>query len=277
MAQFSVVTNIGALNAMNKLTSTNLGLGNTINRLASGLRINGAKDDAAGLAIAENLRADVLGLNQAVRNANDGIGLVTVADAAMGEISNLLQRAMTLAEQASSETSGADSGTAKTALGAEYDAILDEIDRIAATVEFNGTSLLNAAATIDVQIGVGNTSNDRIGIVTSSVSASGLSLTKGNLTTASNAQSELTAIQSAIDSISGDRGDLGAVFNRLEHTISVITVQAENLKAAESQIRDANVAEEVVNLTKFQVLNQTGLASLAQANSTAQSVLSLLR
>lgn len=276
MAQFSVVTNIGATNAMNKLTSTQLKLGTTINRLASGLRINGAKDDAAGLAIAENLRADVLGLNQAVRNANDGIGLVNVADAALGEISNLLQRAMTLAEQASSETSGDDNGTAKTALGAEYDAILDEIDRIAATVQFNGTNLLSSTTTIDVQIGVGNTSNDRIGIVTSQVSASGLSLTKGNLTTSANAQTELTAIQSAIDELSGTRGNLGAVFNRLEHTISVVTIQAENLSAAESQIRDANVAEEVVNLTKYQVLNQTGLASLAQANSTAQSVLALL-
>ncbi|MBP7148778.1 MAG: flagellin FliC [Acidobacteria bacterium] len=278
MASFSVVSNIGALNSMNQLIKNQIGLNNTMVRLASGLRINGAKDDAAGLAIAENLRADVASLNQAVRNANDGIGVINVADSALNEIGNLLQRAVTLAEQAASETSGEDSSTSKLALNDEYNQILSEIDRIANTVEFNGLALLSGSGTsIDVQVGTGAGVDDRITIQTSSMSASGLSLASDTLNTASDARAELVAIQAAIDNVSADRGDLGAYYNRLEHTIAVITVQAENLKSAESQIRDANIAEEVVALTKFQVLNQTGLASLSQANSSAQAVLTLLR
>ena len=278
MANFSVVSNIGALNSMNQLIKNQLGLSTTMVRLASGLRINGAKDDAAGLAIAENLRADVASLNQAVRNANDGIGVINVADSALNEIGNLLQRAVTLAEQAASETSGEDSSTSKAALSDEYNQILSEIDRIANTVEFNGLALLSGTGTsIDVQVGTGSTTDDRITIQTSAISASSLTLASDTLITASDARAELVAIQSAIDTVSAERGDLGAYYNRLEHTIAVITVQAENLKAAESQIRDANIAEEVVALTKFQVLNQTGLASLSQANSSAQAVLTLLR
>ena len=278
MASFSVVTNIGALNAHNQLVGTQRNLQTTINRLSSGLRINGAKDDAAGLAIAENLRADVQGLNQAVRNANDGISVINVADSALGEIANLLQRAMTLAEQSASDTSGADSSTSKTAINGEYTQILAEIDRIASTVEFNGLSLLSGSgATIDVQVGLASSANDRIAITTVGISASSLGLTSDSLLTASDSRTELEAIQTAIDDVSGNRGDLGAYYNRLELTIQVFSVQAENLQAAESQIRDANIAMEVVNLTKYQVLNQTGLSALAQANSTAQSVLSLLR
>ncbi|MFN7967165.1 MAG: flagellin [Acidobacteriota bacterium] len=278
MASFSVVTNIGALNAHNQLVGTERHLQTTINRLSSGLRINGAKDDAAGLAIAENLRADVQGLNQAVRNANDGISVINVADSALGEIANLLHRAMTLAEQSASDTSGADSGTAKTAINSEYTQILSEIDRIASTVQFNGLQLLSGSgATIDVQVGLASSNDDRIAITTVGISASSLGLTSDSLLTASDSRTELEAIQSAIDDVSGNRGDLGAYYNRLEHTIAVISVQAENLQAAESQIRDANIAMEVVNLTKYQVLNQTGLSALAQANSTSQSVLSLLR
>ena len=278
MANFSVVSNIGALNSMNQLIKNQLGLSTTMVRLASGLRINGAKDDAAGLAIAENLRADVASLNQAVRNANDGIGVINVADSALNEIGNLLQRAVTLAEQAASETSGEDSSTSKAALSDEYNQILSEIDRIANTVEFNGLALLSGTGTsIDVQVGTGSSTDDRITIQTSAISASSLTLASDTLMTASDARAELVSIQSAIDTVSAERGDLGAYYNRLEHTIAVITVQAENLKAAESQIRDANIAEEVVSLTKFQVLNQTGLASLAQANSSAQAVLTLLR
>jgi len=277
MAGFSVVTNIGALNAQNQLLKTQASLQTTINRLSSGLRINGAQDDAAGLAIAENLRADVQGLNQAVRNANDGISVINVADSALQEIGNLLQRAMTLAEQASSDTSGADNSTSKTAINREYSQILAEIDRIAGTVQFNGLNLLSGAGTtLDIQVGLGSATADRIAISTTPISAAGLALT-GNLTTKNAAQTELVAIQTAIDSVSGTRGNLGAYYNRLEHTIAVITTQSENLLAAQSQISDANVAEEITNLTKAQVLNQTGLAALSQANATAQSVLNLLK
>lgn len=273
---FSVVNNLSAIRAQNSLVRTQAGLSNTVARLSSGLRINSAADDAAGLAIAETLRADVQALNQAVRNANDGVGIINVTDAGLQEISNLLQRAVTLAESAASDTSGADSSTSKLALDAEYTAILAEIDRIAASVEFNGTNPLAAATTLDIQIGTGNTANDRVTITTAAVSATSLSLTGGALATKAGAQTELVALQAAVDSVSSDRGDLGAVNNRLEATIAVITTQAENLKAAESQIRDANIAEEVVNLTKFQVLTQTGLSALAQANLNSQNVLALL-
>jgi flagellin len=276
MSNFSVVTNVGAIRAQNQLSSTAGKLSNTIERLSSGLRINGAKDDAAGLAIAETLRADVAALNQGVRNANDGIAVINVADAALGEIGNLLQRAVTLAEQAASDTSGEDSSTAKNAISAEYDQILGEIDRIAATVEFNGVKLFDSATTLDIQVGAANTANDRVSVNTSAITAAGLGLTSGALATQAGAQTELDAIQSAIDDVASDRGDLGADYNRLQFTIAVTTVQAENLKAAESQIRDANLAEEVVNLTKYQVLNQTGLSALAQANASSQSVLALL-
>ncbi|RMG43578.1 MAG: flagellin FliC [Acidobacteria bacterium] len=277
MATFSVVHNIQSLVAQNHLTRTQRGLSQTLDRLSSGLRINGAKDDAAGLAIAETLRADVAALNQGVRNANDGIGVINVADAALQEIGNLVQRAVTLAQQAASETSGQDSSTSKAALNDEYNQILSEIDRIAATVEFNGLKLIDGSGTsIDIQIGTGSSANDRLTVTISGISASTLGLTSDSLLTASDARLELVNLQSAVDTISSDRGTLGAAQNRLEATISVITTQAENLQAAESQIRDANIAAEVVNLTKFQVLNQTGLAALAQANASAQSVLALL-
>ncbi|MDQ7087439.1 MAG: hypothetical protein Q9Q13_06105 [Acidobacteriota bacterium] len=180
MAGFSVVSNLGALNAMNKLSKTQIGMSRTLERLSSGLRINGAKDDAAGLAIADALRADVAALNQGVRNANDGIGVINVTDSALGEISNLLQRAVTLASQAASETSGADNSTSKGALNDEYTAILNEIDRIASTVEFNGVNLLSSGgATVDVQIGMGNTANDSLRITTTAVTAAGLGLDTG--------------------------------------------------------------------------------------------------
>lgn len=278
MASFSVVTNMGALKAHNQLVSTERSLNTTLNRLSSGLRINGAADDAAGLAIAENLRADVKGLNQAVRNANDGLSVINVADSALNEIANLLHRAMTLAEQAASDTSGADDSASKSAINDEYNQILSEIDRIASTVEFNGINLLDSGgATLDVQIGLSASSDDRITIVTSAISATGLGLASDQFLAKSDARDELVALQSAIDTVSSDRGDLGAYYNRIEHTIAVITTQSENLKAAESQIRDADIAQEVVSMTKYQVLTQSGLASLAQANASSQNVLRLLQ
>jgi flagellin len=292
-SSFSVINNIASVNALNRLTSTTSGLNKTLERLSSGLRINSAADDASGLAIADGLRADVAALNQAVRNANDGAGLVQVADGALAEISGLLHRAVTLAEQAASDTSGEDSGAAKGALNDEYQEIIREINRISLTVDFNGRTLLGTSgATLDVQVGASATqANNVITLTTSALEAvgsgtgglgltgtgSGITATTTALDTKAGAQAELALIRTAIDDMAARRGNLGAAMNRLEATVSVISVQAQNLLAAESQIRDADVASEIVNLTKFQVLNQTGLSSLAQANLTAQSVLSLLR
>jgi flagellin len=281
-----------SLLARNQLGQTQTGLNTTLERLSTGLRINHAADDAAGLTIAENLRADVAAFNQGIRNANEGINVINIVDSALAEVGNLLNRAVTLAEQASSDTSGEDDSTSKNALDAEYSDILAEIDRISETVEFNGTALLgttggessNGAQSLQIQVGIGSGANDRLTISTSGLSAQGsdtsldgsLGLTDGALSTATGAQAELVAIQGAIENVNAQRGDLGATYNRLEHTIEVLTVQSESLTASESQIRDANMAEEVVNMTKYQVLNQTGLAALAQANAASQSVLALL-
>ncbi len=293
MPTTSIINNIGALNALNRLTKSGLGLSKTLERLSSGLRINTASDDASGLAIADGLRSDVAALNQAVRNANDGISVVQVADGALGEISNLLQRARALAEQAASDTSGADSGSAKTAINSEYQAILTEINRLSLTVDFNGQSLFGCAgASFEVQVGASSTqANNVVTITTTALQATGsasgglgltgtgtgITITTTAMQTKAAAQTELANIKTAIETIAARRGELGAVRNRLDNTIAVISVQAQNLTAAESQIRDADLAQEIVNLSKYQVLNQTGLAALAQANSSAQSVLTLLR
>lgn len=291
---FSVINNVGSIRALNRLTQSNNGLSKTLERLSSGLRINSAADDASGLAIADGLRADIAALNQAVRNANDGVSVVEVADGALAEISGLLQRAVTLAEQAASDTSGQDSGNEKTALNNEYQQILREINRLSLTVDFNGRSLFGTSgATFDVQVGASATAANNVvqvlttalqstgsatgGLGLTAASGSGISVVTSALTTKSLAATELDLIRTAIDSIASRRGDLGSIKNRLDNSISVVSAQAENLTAAESQIRDADLAVEVVNLTKYQVLNQTGLSALAQANATTQSVLSLLQ
>ncbi len=293
MAQFSIVNNLGALNALNRLAKSNDGLSQTLGRLSSGLRINSAADDASGLAIADGLRADVSALNQAVRNANDGVSVVEVADGVLSEISQVLQRAVSLAESAASDTSGADSGAEKAALNSEYQEILREINRLSETVDFNGRVLFGTAGdTFDIQVGASGTSaNDVITVTTEALQStgsasgglglsgtgSGVSVTTTAFTTKAGAQAELDLIRAAIDEISSRRGELGAARNRLGNAVNVVTTQAQTLTAAESQIRDADVASEIVSLTKFQVLNQTGLSALAQANAQSQSVLSLLR
>ena len=294
MAQFSIINNLGALNSLNRLARSNEGLSQTLGRLSSGLRINSASDDASGLAIADGLRADTQALNQGVRNANDGISVVEVADGVLAEISQVLQRAVSLAEQAASDTSGADSGAEKAALNSEYQAILQEINRLSLTTDFNGRTLFGSAGnSLDIQVGAsGTTSQDVITIATNGLIAEtsgtgglGLSSSGGSevtvtttaLNTKADAQTELGLIRTAIDNISARRGNLGSTRNRLQNAVNVTTIQAQTLTAAESQIRDADIASEIVSLTKFQVLNQTGLSALAQANAQSQSVLSLLR
>jgi flagellin len=290
---FSIVNNVGALNALNRLGKSSFGLSKTLEKMSSGLRINSAADDASGLAIADGLRADVAALNQAVRNANDGVSVVQVADGALSEISLLLQRAVSLAEQAASDTSGADSGTEKTSINTEYQEILREVNRLSLTVDFNGRTLFgDTGATFDIQVGASSTSvNNTITLNTTALQATGsasggLGLTASSgtgisvqttaLTTKATASTELDLIRSAIDTIASRRGTLGAIRNRLQNSINVTSIQAQNLTAAESQIRDADLAAEIVQLTKFQVLNQTGLSALAQANQNSQSVLALL-
>ncbi len=279
---FSVITNISSLYAQSNLYTTNIGLQKTISRLSSGYRIVEAGDDAAGLAIANRLKAQVYALDQAYRNANDASGIIQIADGALSKITELLNRAVTLAEEASSGTL---TDAERETLNVEYDQIKAEINRVFSTVNFKGVNLFNTSSTTakTFEIFVGDTeiaSTITISIGGGSRSAtygsSGLGLTS-NISTSSDAQTALTQIKSAISIVSQWRGVLGAQQNRLRNSISIINTQAINTRAAESIIRDANMAQEMVNLTKWQILLQSGMASLTQANASSQMVLALFR
>lgn len=272
----SVINNISSMVARRNLELSNKGLGKTINRLSTGLRINQASDDAAGLAISNRLRADIKVQQQAVRNANDGISIISVADGALEEVANLLTRAAELAEQAASDTSGLDNSQSKLALDDEYKSIQTELDRLSNYVKFNGRSLFGAGGTsFDVKVGEGL--DTVITIQTSSISTTVLGIGTDNLQTRAAASAALDNISNAINTVSRQRGRLGAVYARFETTISTLNVTTENLTAAESQVRDADVSQEVISLTKYQILTQSGTAALAQANAAAQNVLQLLR
>jgi flagellin len=284
MGSFSILNNISGVNAQNQLNINNVNLSRTLMRLSSGKRINSGADDAAGLQIADSLRANTQALNQAVRNANDGISVSQIADGALQEMTNLLTRSVTLANEAATET--VDS-TGRASLNAEFTAIQSEIARIATQTNFNGYGIfttsgvngslsvyvgdLTGASSISVTIGAITTSS---GTVTS---LAGQNLAGVSMTTQDNAAASLTTIKNALNGVSNMRAGIGAGINRLQSAVAVLQTQSQNTQAAESSIRDANVAEEVANLTKYQILAQSGIAALAQANSSSQTVLGLLR
>jgi flagellin len=271
-------TNIPALVAQRNLRATRGGLDRTLERLASGSRINHAGDDAAGLAISESLRAQIRGMGQAERNAQDGISLVQVAEGALGEISNILIRMRELGVQAASDTVGP---TERGFLDREFQQMMEEIDRISNSTQFNNVPLLNGtASSFDVQVGTRNNPQvDRIKLFDASsadvnVVALGLNLT--SVADKVNAQNSLAAIDGALNSVTATRAGFGAIQNRLQSIINNISVSKENLSSANSRIRDADFAEETSELTKNNILMQSGTAVLGQANSTIKSVLSLL-
>jgi len=289
MGSFSILNNISGLNAQNQLNLNNVSLSRTLLRLSSGKRINTGGDDAAGLQIADSLRANTYALNQAVRNANDGIGVCKIADGALQEITNLLTRSVTLAEEAATET--VDS-TGRASLNAEFLEIQAEIGRIADQTNFNGYDIFDARVANTNRINgslsvfVGDiTSSSSISVTIDTITTSGTTvtnlgtadLTDVDLTTQDAAATSLTTIQAALNGVSNMRAEIGAGMNRLQSAVAVLQTQSQNTQAAESVIRDANFAEEVANLTKFQILAQSGMAALAQANSSSSSVLSLLR
>jgi flagellin len=270
-------TNTGSLNAQRVLWGTKLGLDKSMERLASGYRINRAGDDAAGLAISENLRAQVRGLKQAARNANDGISLVQVAEGSMNEMSSILIRLRELAVQAASDTIGP---VERQFLNVEYDQLISEIDRIADATEFNGTQLLAGVGSImDFQVGIRNNPEiDRISFDSSKADANSAALGV-NLTSVADkasAQNALGALDNAIMSVSAMRADFGALQNRLQTTVSNIQNSVENMSAANSRIRDADVAEETSEMTRNHILLQAGTSVLAQANQNANIALNLL-
>lgn len=271
-----VNTNVASINAQRNLLNTTNRLSRSLERLSSGLRITRASDDAAGLAISEKFRAQIRSLSQAQRNANDGISLLQIGEAALNETSGLLIRMRELAIQSANGTLGS---TERTALNDEFTSLRNEIDRIANTTEFNGTNLLNdATASIVFQVGVDNTTNDRITVsgVDARASAIGIS-TSVAVDTMSNARSALAVLDSAISTVASLRAQFGTAQNRLESTVRSIAIAIENTSAAESRIRDVDVAQETATLTRNQVLQQAGIAVLAQANVSSQLALQLLQ
>lgn len=279
----TVNTNLAGLNAQRNVSKVQTGLAQSVERLSSGLRVNSAKDDAAGLAISMKLTAQVRSLNQAIRNAQDGISVVQTAEGGMNEIHNILTRMRELAQQASTGTL-ADGD--RTALNNEFADLKSEITRISDTTEFNGLSLLNGTLSgsgVSLQVGINNTANDRIAVSGTTfydIDASSIGLTTTNVSsidTAANAQSMLSIVDSAISLVSTRRGNLGGVQNRLGSTIANLGTAAENLASANARIIDADFASETANLTKSQIILQAGIAVLSQANSLPQYALQLLR
>jgi len=270
-------TNIASINAQRNLRNTRLKQDKTLERLSSGQRINRAGDDAAGLAISENLKAQIRGLKQAERNAADGISLVQIAEGGLSEISNILIRLRELAVQAASDTIGP---TERKFLNVEFEQLTSEIDRIASSTEFNKVPLLNGTgAVFDIQIGTRNDPiNDRLTFDASSadVNVAALGLNLASVADKISAQNSLSAVDQAIISVSGIRADFGALQNRLQSTINNIAISVENLSSANSRVRDTDVADATSELTKNNILVKAGTAVLAQANSSTMSALNLI-
>jgi flagellin len=270
----TVNTNVPSVNAQRQLANSSDALRRSFERLSSGLRINSASDDAAGLAIADRLRADVRIASQAIRNANDGISAISIGEKALGEVGGILTRLSELAQQSAS---GLVTGTQRSALQQEFSALVSEIDRISTTTTFNGVQLLSAGTTVSLQIGLDGTSDSRISFSTIDGTSSGIGLSSVAVSTADAAQSALGSISSAISNVASRRGTLGSVESRLKTAIANLRVARENFSSAESRIRDADVAEETASLTRASILQQAGVSVLAQANQQPSLALSLIR
>jgi flagellin len=269
MASFSVVSNIASANAQANMESTNIGLNKALNRLASGYRINYSGDDSAGLAVANKYRNDLSVLNQGIRNANDGLSKLQIKDGALSNISTILDRMATLATQAASASNGVDISK----LSSEFQTLTSEIDR-----EANVAGIATASASFSVFVSNETTLSN--GTVTGTIGAattSALGISTTTFSTVTAAQTALSQVQNAISVLGSVQNTVGTLQNRLQFAISLSQSQVVNTKAAESRIRDANVAEEAANMTRYNILSQSGIAALAQANNSTSSVLSLLR
>ena len=281
-----IFNNIPSLTAQRILGVNNNRLAQSVERISSGIRINKAADDAAGLAVSEGLRSDIRALRQAVRNASDGISLLSVTEGALNEQGGILIRLRELASQAATGTVGS---TERQTIQLEFSALRAELDRITATTEFNGTKLINGNlgssvsdvnSHILIQIGINNSADSRLDLNKElnleAISSTNLEIHTLSVTGAAQALTALDVINDAISSVTASRGKVGAVQNRLTRSIANLSVSVENLTAAESSIRDADIAEEVAELTRNQILVQTATAMVGQANLIPQSVLQLL-
>jgi flagellin len=270
----SILNNVSALGASRQLGITGAGLQQTIQRLTTGQRINRASDDAAGLGISNKLGADIRIANQGKRNANDGISYLQVADGVLDEVTNLLTRAAELSEQAKT---GTISNSNRANIDAEFQNIIKTIGDIGQNTKFNGATVFTSTA-VDVSVGGFSAIALTVGTISSSTTAAlGLTAGTSSLSSTVAASSAATLILAAIDSVSTVRASLGASMQQLTSVSNSLGIQVENFTAAFSQIRDANIADEIVNLTKFQILNQSGTSALSQANQSSQQILALLR
>jgi len=280
-----VYHNINAITVQRNLGNNRAALGSSLEKLSSGMRINKAGDDAAGLAISEFLRADIRSMGQAIRNANDGVSMINTAEGALSEQSSILIRMRELATQSATGSLGS---TERSTINREFTALRDEINRISATSEFNGQTLIDGGLssatgipTVVIQIGIHAGANYRINLNTAvdltAINASALQIDALNVTAATAALSAIARLDSALVTVVDGRGRLGATQNRLQHTLQSLSVASQNLQAAESQIRDADYAKEISKFTKNQILSQASTSILAQANLVPQQVLQLLR
>jgi flagellin len=270
----TVRTNIASMQATGQLNRTQQNLSGTLGRISSGLRITMAADDAAGLGVATSLETDIISTKQAMRNANDGISIIQTAESATNEVTDILQRMRELAVQSASETLADEE---RSYIQDEFVELRSEVARIAAVTEFNGVQLADGTTTeIDVQVGIDNNSASRITIQLGDLTTTSLNLATITLQTASGSRNALDTIDTALSSVNSTRSLFGAVQNRLDSALNNAQIYTEALSAAESQIRDADFAVETSELTKLQIMQQAGVAALAQAKNVNQSVISLL-
>ena len=272
----TVNTNVGSLNAQRNLANSQGALAKSMQRLSSGLRINSAKDDAAGLAISDRMTSQIRGLNQAVRNANDGISLAQTAEGALSETTNILQRMRELAVQSAN---GTNTTADRSSLNAEFSQLQSEIDRIATKTSFNGQVILDGSFSgtgNGMSFQIGADANQTISVTIGGATQAILGVDKLSVASSSGAQTAIDAIDTAISSVDTTRGSLGAAQNRFESTISNLSNISENLSAARSRILDADIAAETSAMTKSNILQQAGVSILAQANQVPQLALSLL-
>lgn len=266
----SLLNNIASLEAQNQLNETSASLQNVLVQLSSGSRLNSGADDPAGLSIADSLHASVSELDQAANNANTGIGLLQTADGSLGQVTNLLDRAITIATEAAN---GGLSTSQLTALDGEYTSIKAEIDRIGTYTQFNNTNVFTGATT---SIFLGSAANS-IGVTIASLSSAGLLLSGTDLTSTNNAAASLNALNGAVTTVAQSRGTIGATLNRLTAAQNVINNQVTNITSAENLIRSANIPQDVTQESQYSVLEQTGIAALTQANSATQNILRLFQ
>jgi flagellin len=268
--------NMSSINAQRNLSNTGRSLKSSFEKVSSGLRINKAADDAAGLGVAENLEAASRSAKVAMRNTNDGISVVQTAEGATSEVGNIIKRMRELAVQSSSETLAT---AERSYVQDEFAQLSAEVDRISQVTEFNGLKLTNGSDTsVSVQVGVNNSSNDRISITMGDLrsTALGVDTTSMSLNSSASARSAITALDTALDSINSIRSDYGAVQNRLGDSLVNMEVYNENLNAAESQIRDVDFASETAEMAKQQIMQQAGMSVLAQSGQTQQGILTLI-